>query len=180
MSLYEDHLLLPLPVSVAMVAATYCCYAGDLCVQVMLVHGVKKDSLDSARQCMKVLTCRWPPSKYESQAADMDMEQRDVQESHSSSTALEQEQGASKAAPALHTCDGLAQWAADRAGRIAERSRARLDLLMDQGMNLLCRTMPLPCMEVSRRSALRMRIQWHGFTWPPVKPEVPQTCEVYL
>ena len=125
---------------------------------------------------------RWAPSGQESRAWDMDKKQRDVQGSHSgsssSSTALEQ--GASKAAPTLHPCNSPARWAADRAGQVAKHSRARLDLLMDQGMNILHRTMPMPCMEVSRRSALRMRVQWHGFTWPPVKPQVLQTCEVYL
>lgn len=128
---------------------------------------------------MKRLRCRWPPSGHVTQAADMDMKQRDLQGSHSSSsTALEE--GASIAAPSLHPCTSLALWASDRAGQIAEHSRARLDLMADQGMSLLRRTMPLPCMEVSRRSALRMRVQWHGLTWPPVKPEVLQTCEVYL
>ncbi|CAK0757542.1 hypothetical protein CVIRNUC_002548 [Coccomyxa viridis] len=122
---------------------------------------------------------RWPPSGHVTQAADMDMKQRDLQGSHSSSsTALEE--GASIAAPSLHPCTSLALWASDGAGQIAEHSRARLDLMADQGMSLLRRTMPLPCMEVSRRSALRMRVQWHGLTWPPVKPEVLQTCEVYL
>ena len=109
----------------------------------------------------------------------MDKEPQDLQDSHSSSgTALEQ--GASIAAPTLHARSSLTQWAADRAGQIAEHSRARLDLLTDQGMGLLRRTVPLPCMEVSRRSALRMRVQWHGLTWPQGKPEVLQTCEVYL
>ena len=127
----------------------------------------------------KGLRRRWPPSGHEFQAADLDKERRDLQDSHSSSsTALEQ--GASIAAPTLHSRSSLTQTAADRAGQIAEHSRARLDLLTDQGMSLLRRTMPLPCMEVSRRSALRMRVQWHGFTWPPVKPEVLRTCEVYL
>ena len=128
---------------------------------------------------MKGLRRRWLPSGHGSQAGDVDKGQQDLQGSHSSSsTALEQ--GTSIAAPALHSCNSLGQWAADRAGRIAEHSRARLDLLTDQGMGLLRRTVPLPCMEVSRRSALRMRVHWHGLTWPPVKPEVLQTCEVYL
>ena len=128
---------------------------------------------------MKRLRRRWPPSGREPQAADMDKKQQELQGSHcTSSTALEQ--GATRAAPVLHPCNSLTQWAADRAGQIAEHSRVRLDVLTDQGMSLLRRTIPLPCMEVSRRSALRMRVQWHGFTWPPVKPEVLQTCEVYL
>ena len=72
------------------------------------------------------------------------------------------------------------QWLADRAEKAASLGHDHIDGLVDRGLRSLRECVPVPCFVVRRRSALRVRLHWHGFTQPVVKPRAVQTCEVYL
>lgn len=72
------------------------------------------------------------------------------------------------------------QRAAKQSGRMAELCRGQLEHFMDWGLVPLRNSIPMPCMEVTRSSALRVRLRWHGFTQPAAKPQSLRTCEVYL
>ena len=72
------------------------------------------------------------------------------------------------------------QWLADQAQRATELGHSYIDGMVDRGLRLLRESIPVPCMVVRRRSALRVRLHWHGFAQPVGKPRAVQTCEVYL
>ncbi|CAL5227225.1 g10146 [Coccomyxa viridis] len=72
------------------------------------------------------------------------------------------------------------QWLANRAEKAAALGHDHTDGLVDRGLKSLRECVPVPCFVVRRRSALRVRLHWHGFTQPVVKPRAVQTCEVYL
>ena len=72
------------------------------------------------------------------------------------------------------------QWLADRAETTAALGHSHVDGLVDRGLRSLRECVPMPCFVVRRRSALRVRLHWHGFTQPVAKPRAVQTCEVYL
>ena len=72
------------------------------------------------------------------------------------------------------------QWLADQAEKAAELGHSYCDGVVDWGLRLLRDTFPMPCMVVKRRSALRVRLIWHGFAQPVGKPRAVQTCEVAL
>ena len=74
----------------------------------------------------------------------------------------------------------ILQWVAARAESAAELGCCWAKQLLDQVLSFLHGSIPMPRMEVRRRSALRVRLRWHGFTHPAGRLQPKQTCELYL
>ena len=98
---------------------------------------------------------------------------------HSSSQA-DAHRGDIPAAQQVHPYSRILQWIAARAESAAELGCCRAKELLDQGLSFLHGSIPMPRMEVRRRSALRVRLRWHGFSHPAGRLQPNQTCELYL
>ena len=72
------------------------------------------------------------------------------------------------------------RWLGAQREGAAELGSTYLNDLVDRGLRLLREYVPMPCMVVRRRSALRVRLHWHGFAQPVAKPRAVQTCELML
>ncbi len=78
--------------------------------------------------------------------------------------------------------DGLLALAAARWEQAASWGRDRAELTVQHALQYAQQHMPLPICQISRRSALRVRVRWHGCSWPSQAEALHghPSCELHL
>jgi hypothetical protein len=76
--------------------------------------------------------------------------------------------------------DRLLSLAAEWCEAAAARGRDRAEQALQAGISAAQERLPVPMLHVSRRSALRVRVCFLGFSGSALQQAAPKSCELYL